>query len=127
MDWCLQPFKKANHPPVPVIDKENEISIKIGEWTELDASASTDPEGDKLSFRWFPYLEAGDYWHWRGITIQNGNNAKVRFRVHPDVKLTKPEVTHLILEVTDDGEPKLTRYQRVIVNIKSYKNETNMI
>lgn len=117
MDWCLQPFEKANHPPVSVIDKENEISIKIGEWTELDASASTDPDGDQLSFRWFPYLEAGDYWHWRGFTIQNGNNARVKFRVHPDVNLIKPQVTHLILEVTDDGEPKLTHYKRVIVNV----------
>ena len=117
MDWCIQPFEKANHPPVPAMNKKNEVTVKVGEWAELDASASADPDGDQLSFRWYTYPEAGDYWHWRGINIQNGNKAKIRFRIHPHVNLIKPQVTHLILEVTDNGTPRLTRYQRIIVNI----------
>jgi hypothetical protein len=41
----------------------------------------------------------------------------LRFRIHPDVNLTRPQTTHLILEVKDNGTPAITRYQRVIVNI----------
>ena len=33
-------------------------------------------------------------------------------------KVSKPETMHIILAVTDRGEPALTRYQRVVVTIQ---------
>jgi hypothetical protein len=117
MDWCLAPYKKANHPPVVKLEGAHEISVKVGEWMTLDASKSTDPDKNKLSFNWIHYSEPGTFWDWRPIVMEGANTAKLKFRIHPDVKLTKPQSTHFILEVTDDGTPALTRYQRVIVNI----------
>jgi hypothetical protein len=117
MDWCLANYEEANHPPTAKIAGKNEITVQVGEWTELDGSPSSDPDGDKLTFHWFPYIEAGTYWHWAGVNLENSDKPVVRFRVHPSVHLTKPQTTHLILEVTDNGKPSLTRYQRIIVHI----------
>jgi len=59
MDWCLQSYEEANHPPVPVLSGEDHITVKSGEGVFLDASNSTDPDGDNLAFLWFNYAEAG--------------------------------------------------------------------
>lgn len=117
MDWCLAPYKKANHPPVVNLEGATEITVKVGEWMTLDATKSTDPDKNKLSFNWIHYPEPGTFWDWRPIVMEGANTSKLKFQVHPDVKLTKPQSTHFILEVTDGGTPALTRYQRVIVNI----------
>ncbi len=117
MDWCTASVEDANHPPVAKITGAKEITVQVGEWNELDASPSSDPDGDQVSFHWFPYIEAGTYWHWAGVNIENFDKPVMRFRVHPSVNLAKPQSTHIILEVTDNGIPALTRYQRVIVHI----------
>lgn len=117
MDWCTQPLKKANHPPLVQLEGSGEIVVKVGEWVTLDASKSSDPDNHKLTFNWIHYPEPGTFWDWRPLVMEGVNSAKLKFRIHPDVKLVKPQTTHLILEVTDDGTPALTRYQRVIVNI----------
>ncbi len=117
MDWCLSPYNKANHPPVVHLEGATEITVKIGEWVILDASKSIDPDKNKLSFNWIHYPEPGTFWDWRPIDMEGANTAKFKFRIHPDTNLTKPQTSHFILEVTDDGTPALTRYKRVIVNI----------
>lgn len=117
MDWCTQPLKKANHPPLVQLEGSGEIVVKVGEWVTLDATKSSDPDNHKLTFNWIHYPEPGTFWDWRPLVMEGVNSAKLKFRIHPDVKLVKPQTTHLILEVTDDGTPALTRYQRVIVNI----------
>ncbi len=48
MDWCTHSFSEANHPPVPVLDGKDEITVTSGEGISLDAGASTDPDGDNL-------------------------------------------------------------------------------
>ena len=83
-----------------------------GDWLSLDASATSDPERDSLSYRWFSYPEAGT---WKTpIPVGTENLARWSFRL-PEVE--RPETAHFIVQVTDKGVPALTRYQRVIVTI----------
>jgi hypothetical protein len=89
------------------------VEAKAGQTLALDATGSTDPDGDKLSYRWFVYPEPGTY---KGkATIRNAASPRAALDVPADARGT---TIHLILEVTDDGEPRLTRYRRVVVRAK---------
>ncbi|MEJ2355724.1 MAG: hypothetical protein P8Y62_07490, partial [candidate division WOR-3 bacterium] len=79
----------------------------------LDAGGSFDPDGDNLSFLWFHYPEAGSYK--KLIKVDGAENAHGAWVRAPEVE--KEEIIHIILKVTDKGEPPLSRYKRVIVTI----------
>jgi len=113
MDWTINTYDDANHPPVPRLAHETEIMAKSGQGILLDASNSHDPDGDSLSYHWFNYAEAGTL----DEPVDMGwavNQAGVYFTLP---KVEKPETVHFILALTDKGEPALTRYARVIVTI----------
>jgi hypothetical protein len=114
MDWCIKPYCEANHPPVPALGHPDQITVKSGEGFVLDASGTSDPDSDNLSYLWFQYPEAGSYK--KIIPIDAAENL---YRI-PYIKapvVDKPQTAHFILKVTDKGNPPLTRYKRVIVNI----------
>lgn len=114
MDWCTQPYKNTNHPPIPVLTHPEQITVKSGEGFTLDAFDTTDPDGDSFSFLWFNYSEAGTYN--KTIKVKGAENMhKVQFTA-PVV--SKVETAHFILKVTDRGEPALSRYKRTIVTIE---------
>ncbi len=113
MDWCTKSFKEANHPPVPALGHPEQITVKSGGGFGLDASGTTDPDGDNLSYLWFHYPEAGSYKKF--IDIDSAENARGVWVIAPEVD--KKETAHFILKVTDKGKPPLSRYKRVIVNI----------
>ena len=113
MDWTTKERKDANHAPVPALRHATALTVKSGSRVLLDATGSTDPDGDSLSFRWYHYPEAGS---WKTpIKLEHADNLHRRGFVAPIV--TRPETAHFILEVTDKGTPALTRYQRVIVTL----------
>lgn len=112
MDWTIMDYEEANHPPLPVLDQENKMIVKSGEKILLGAEKSSDPDGEDLSFHWFHYREPGSYVG--NIVLENAGQASASFKV-PEVKA--PKTIHIILEVTDHGDPALTRYQRVIVTV----------
>lgn len=112
MDWCTKSYTETNHPPVPVLGNPEEITVKSGEGFGLDARASTDPDGDNLSFLWFSYPEAGSY---KKPIITTAENAHSAYVSAP--KVDKKETAHIILKVTDKGTPSLSRYKRIIVTI----------
>ena len=114
MDWCVaQTYKDANHHPLVRINGKIDQTTTSGKKMTIDAGKSKDPDGDKISFKWWQYQEAGSY---DGlIKLQNSATDQVSF-VAPEVK--KAETIHLILEVTDDGEPALKSYQRFIIAVK---------
>src|SRR5262249_23480516 len=68
----------------------------------------------RLKLAWVSYPEPGTY---RGpaLRIENADSARASF-VAP--KVDAPRTIHLVLMVTDNGSPPLTRYQRVIVTVK---------
>lgn len=113
MDWTINEYEDANHPPMAQLNHANEITAKPGETIHLDASISTDPDGDKLSFHWMHYREAGSHPAW--IKIDDPGQAKTSITLP---KVNEPATVHFVVSVTDDGEPALTRYQRVIITVK---------
>ena len=111
-DWCVQSYQEANHPPVVKLKHSKNLQVKPGEKVQLKGEAS-DPDGDKLNFRWWNYAEAGTY---DGkIEITEADKQKASFKVGDNAK--EGDTIHLILEVTDAGSPALTRYQRVIATV----------
>ena len=113
MDWCLSSYEEANHPPNPVLGSSDHITVKSGEGFGLDASASSDPDGDNLSFLWFNYPEAGS--HKTPVQIDGAENVHALYMQAPEVE--KEETIHIILKVTDKGTPALSRYKRIIVSV----------
>ena len=109
-DWCIKDYKNANHPPSVFLKNANNLTAKPYKKVKLKGKA-TDPDGDKLTYKWWQYEEVGTY---NGkIVIENANTQKASFKMPSNIK--KGETIHVILEVTDSKEIPLTRYQRVIV------------
>lgn len=114
MDWCVKDYSSANHSPIASVngssDKEALTIRKMpGEIIQLDASKSEDPDGDRLSFKWMVYPEAGNF---HGIYNLEFDGAKASVLM-PELK---PGTSfHIILKVTDDGEPTITAYKRIIL------------
>jgi hypothetical protein len=113
MDWCIQPYGNANHPPVPVLNHDDNITVRSGEGFFLDATGSYDPDGDNLSYLWFPYPEIGSLQ--QRLEVANAENLVKVFIVAPEVD--QKETTQFILKVTDKGNPALSRYKRVHITI----------
>jgi len=114
MDWTIKSYEEANHPPVPALGHPDQITVKSGEVFVLDASGTTDPDNDNLSYLWFHYPEAGSYR--KTVRFDLAENLYKIFYIKAPV-VEKSETAHFILKVTDKGTPPLTRYKRVIVNI----------
>ena len=111
-DWCVNEFKQANHAPVVKLNQPEIIMANRGEKITLTGHAS-DPDGNNLKYSWWQYTEAGTY---DGtISITDAETNKVSVVVPSDAR--KEQTIHLILQVTDDGIPNLTRYQRVIIRV----------
>ncbi|WP_346863461.1 nucleoside hydrolase-like domain-containing protein [uncultured Draconibacterium sp.] len=115
MDWCTSSFEAANHPPLPALGHPDKITVKSGEIFSLDASGTTDPDGDNLSYWWFQYPEAGSYSKTISFDPYSENLYNLHTIIAPEVE--KTETAHFILKVTDKGTPALSRYKRVIVTI----------
>jgi hypothetical protein len=113
MDWCVaDKFEDANHQPVIQVKGELDRSVNSGQSISLSASKTQDPDGDRLSYRWWQYEEAGSYEG--SLDLQNSENANLKF-IAPQV--SKQETIHIILSVSDDGSPSLTSYKRFILTV----------
>jgi hypothetical protein len=132
MDWTVKEFADANHPPSVVVNGKPGsapiyLSARAGETLDMRADGSSDPDGDALSYRWFQYDEAG-YLPGNGraaLEVLEPGSVRTRVRAaaacRPAWKGTQDKCpsgdAHLILAVSDDGTPRLTRYRRVIIRV----------
>ena len=119
MDWTIKPYAEANHPPAAKLNHANRLSAKSGERVNLSAEGSSDPDKNALSYDWFYYgepssLVLSNSRNGNPLKIEDANKITAWFTAP---KVTKPETIHIILAVTDQGSPALTRYQRVIVTV----------
>lgn len=121
MDWTIKDYKDANHPPVVKLGHAAELTAKPGQRVELSAEGSSDPDGHALSYEWFLYSEPGTFTvasarSGQPLEIRNFDQAKAWFNV-PTGRVLRNGTMHIILAVTDHGTPRLTRYQRVIIDV----------
>lgn len=114
MDWCVKLFAEANHPPVPVVNGQGGTEIvsltKAPGQIKLNAEGTKDPDGHELSYRWFVYLEAGTFEE--DVSLGGDDSSELRILI-PDEAVGK--TVHVVLAVTDQGDPPLTRYRRVVI------------
>jgi len=113
LDWCVKDFAAANHPPQPRLRGPVQRTARSGQHVELDARGSTDPDNDRLDYRWIEYRECGTY-AGPPIALRGASDPVASF-VAPAVDL--PQTVHVLLIVTDRGSPPLARYRRAIVEL----------
>lgn len=125
LNWCVRPVREANHAPHVVVFGDGGASVIrlfpfTGARLVLDAGRSLDSDGDQLTFEWFVYSEAGTY---RGaLQIENATGAKPT--VHIPADAAGKEI-HVIVAVTDRGQPPLTRYRRIIITAQEPSLDVN--
>jgi hypothetical protein len=114
--WTLTPdFAAANHSPRAVLNgiagiAPVTVAARSGETVRLSAAGSSDPDGDGLSYLWRHYPEPGS--STPGVSLVGADTAEAHFSAP-----TSGGPFHVILEVTDSGEPTLTSYRRALVEI----------
>lgn len=133
MQWTIKPFAAANHAPVAVINGDPTgqpltIQAQQGKPVVLDAGGSHDIDKQKLRFRWFHYQEAGFQPNiaLADLSLEGADQARATIVPTAACRRTWGErqrpcrggVAHVILEVTDTGEPALTKYRRVIIDVR---------
>lgn len=113
-DWCVKPYGEANHVPRVRLSNPLEMTVAPGEKVSLDASGTTDPDGDALTYRWWQYAEAGSCREL--VEIHDADRPKAGLVVPGGAR--SGDTLHIICEVQDDGTPSLTHYGRVIMTVK---------
>jgi len=136
MDWMVKDFAHANHNPVLVVNGKPgtgpiEMEAEAGQTVVLDAAGSNDPDGQKLHYKWWVYAEAGlNGAQGADVTIADGDQQQAKATAHspcrqawiPGMIPCRGEgIAHIILEVTDDGSPRLTSYRRIAMCVRAAK------
>ena len=129
MDWCVEDYENANHNPVAHLNGDASDDILFveaapGDKIKLSAKGSTDPDGDKLAYNWWSYINAGTYAG--GIHIQRSRSKRTSLLVPKDAEVGNQ--IHIILEVRDhkqivaspdsDEILPLIDYRRLVINVK---------
>jgi hypothetical protein len=112
LDWCVKDYKDANHAPIAKLNGAIKRDVKPGEPVNLAATA-TDPDGHKLTSKWWQYADADSATAM--VAISNSESLEHASFVVPN---EPGKQIHILLEVTDHGTPPLTGYQRVVFNIR---------
>ncbi len=112
-DWCIKSFQQANHPPKMASYKPVSVEARPGQTITLSVSEINDPDGDALKYHWWYYPDL--------------KTCKGQIELHQvnqqtcELSIPKGEhsngIIHIICDVTDNGNPPLTRYQRMIIKI----------
>ena len=146
-DWCVaDDYKKANHAPKVTVKEGLNVTARRGQKVSLTAQAS-DPDGDKLNYKWWRYFEADTYQDDKrakpsvmdvnvvglSFTYDYRRDLKVDEKLDtikltgantPKVSFTVPndarkgDTIHMIIEVQDNGKHNLKHYQRVIITVE---------
>lgn len=138
IQWTLSPsLAGVNHHPVVSVNGVAStapvyVTAEAGSTLRFDASATYDPDGDALTFKWWHYREpsATQWWVSAEVAEVQIDKEDAEGRI-VNITLPGPEkccvdllsrkataegqLLHVILEVTDSGSPSLTSYRRIII------------
>jgi Cellulose-binding Sde182, nucleoside hydrolase-like domain/Cellulose-binding protein Sde0182, C-terminal domain len=131
MSWTVADFAHANHNPIAVVNGKQgtapiEADVQVGQSITLDATQSSDPDGQPLHFHWFHYAEAGlADGNIASLTLTGADTPRVEVKADsachplwlPLIPCKGDGIAHVILAVTDEGSPRLTSYRRVILHV----------
>jgi hypothetical protein len=131
MTWTVADFAHANHNPLAVVNGKQgtapiDMDVVAGQSVSLDASQSSDLDGQPLHFHWFHYAEAGIAdGNLAALTLAGADTVRVTVRADapcrarwlPLIPCKGDGTAHVILAVTDEGTPRLTSYRRVILHV----------
>lgn len=114
-------YKAANHHPVARLKDEKTgtkavryVDVCPGDSLKFDFSDSYDPDGDIVSFNFYTYDDVTDCNE--RITVCNANTARPYFVVPESA--AKGGTIHFVMEVTDNGNPSLCTYRRIVVKLR---------
>lgn len=119
---------EANHPPEVVINGVSglapvEITACANRPVKLSAAGTRDPDGKLLHYQYWQYREASGELNPQDLAIEGANTTEATV-VAPPARKPAPNVDmpaenryHVVLSVTDEGTPSLTRYRRAILTV----------
>jgi len=116
LQWAEQ--GKGNKNPIVNVNGNTgiqplKISAIAGQPLKLDASSTTDPDGDKLNFKWWHQAEAGTYHI--PLYIETPSASSLSLQIPSSAK---GKSLHIVCEVHDEGPFKLVAYKRIIIDVK---------
>ena len=115
LKWTVTPtFAGANHEPIVAITSGPNLTAAPGATVRLAATAS-DPDKNALTIKWWQYGDADTYPG--AIIFSNSDSLTTTFQVPTDA--STGQTIHALIQVTDNGSPALTSFQRVIVTVKA--------
>jgi hypothetical protein len=104
-------YPEANHEPVVNIAGPLSIMASKGERIRLNAVVS-DPDGDAVSIKWWQFRQSRN----DKLIISSPDSLQTLVTIPGDA--VAGDFFHLILEVSDNGSPHLTSYQRIIITVR---------
>lgn len=115
--WTIKnQYKQANHHPKAGVMNGLDLNVVPGQKIYLDGVAY-DPDGDKLTYKWWRYADADT--HEDTGTIKLSNADDLTYKVPENAKTG--DTIHLIFEVSDaksnDMYVSLKNYKRVVLTV----------